>query len=50
MYIWERDNWPHVQWDANALLTPLAEARYKQGQLLGRMRQLGFNLQKEAEW
>ncbi len=50
MCIWEHHHWPHFQWDAGTLLTPLAEARHKQGQLLGRMSQLGFNLQKEAEW
>ncbi|MBF0448985.1 MAG: Fic family protein [Magnetococcales bacterium] len=50
MYIWQQDKWPHFHWDADTLLAPLAEARYKQGQLLGRMHQLGFNLRREAEW
>jgi Fic family protein len=50
MYIWQDDGWPHFFWDANSLLTPLADARHKQGQLLGRMRQLGFDLQLEASF
>ncbi len=50
MFIWEHHHWPHFRWDANALLTPLAAARHKQGQLLGRMRDLGFKPRKEAEW
>lgn len=49
MYIWQDDAWPRFQWDADALLAPLAEARHKQGRLLGRMEQLGFDLQLEAE-
>ena len=32
MYIWQNDGWPHFFWDANSLLTPLADARHKQGQ------------------
>ncbi|MBF0371109.1 MAG: Fic family protein [Magnetococcales bacterium] len=50
VYIWQEENWPHFRWDAATLLTPLAEARYKQGKLLGRMHQLGFVLQRDAEW
>jgi Fic family protein len=50
MYIWQDDAWPHFAWDANSLLIPLAEARHKQGQLLGRMQQLGFDLQLEASF
>lgn len=50
MYIWEADDWPHFRWDAATLLAPLAEARNKQGQLLGRMQGLGFNLRREASF
>lgn len=50
MYIWQNNKWPDFRWDAEPLLLPLAEARYKQGQLLGKMHQLGFTLQQEAEW
>lgn len=49
MYIWREDDWPQFRWDAQTLLAPLAEARHKQGRLLGRMRQLGFELQLDAE-
>ncbi|MEO5337324.1 MAG: Fic family protein [Magnetospirillum sp. WYHS-4] len=50
MSIWQDDDWPRFRWDADSLLTPLAEARHKQGRLLGRMRQLGFDLQREASF
>ena len=49
MYIWQDDDWPRFRWDAEALLAPLAEARHKQGRLLGQMKRLGFDLQLEAE-
>jgi Fic family protein len=49
MYIWQHDDWPRFRWDAEALLAPLAEARHKQGRLLGQMKRLGFDLQREAE-
>jgi Fic family protein len=49
VYIWQDDDWPRFRWDAEALLAPLAEARHKQGRLLGQMKRLGFDLQLEAE-
>jgi Fic family protein len=49
MYIWERPDWPHLKWDNARLLEPLAAARLKQGLLLGRMAQLGFDLKLKAQ-
>ncbi len=49
MYIWEQPDWPRFRWDDSALISALAEARLKQGRLLGRMRGLGFDLQLEAQ-
>jgi Fic family protein len=49
MYIWELPDWPHFRWDANQLLQPLGAAQLKQGQLLGRMERLGFDLRLKAE-
>nr|WP_281721245.1 Fic family protein [Nitrosomonas nitrosa] len=49
MFIWQQRDWPKFRWDAQTLLTPLAEARHRQGQLLGVMRRLGFDLKREAE-
>lgn len=48
MYIHECNNWPEFTWDREAISTLLAETRYKQGLLLGRMASLGFNLKEEA--
>jgi Fic family protein len=48
MYIWERPQWPEFRWDSASLIEPLATARLKQGQLIGTMGNLGFNLKLEA--
>jgi Fic family protein len=48
MYLWERSGWPDLKWSADSLLAPLARARHQQGRLLGRMAQLGFDLQGAA--
>jgi Fic family protein len=49
MYIHERKDWPEFHWNKTSLtVNLLAEARYLQGQLLGRMGALGFELQEEA--
>lgn len=49
MFVWALREWPRFRWDAGALLGPVAEARHRQGRLLGTMRRLGFDLQREAE-
>lgn len=48
MYIWELSGWPHLQWSDKRLVEPLARARYQQGVVLGRMKELGFQLREEA--
>ena len=48
-YIHQLADWPRFYWDHEALASPLAEIRHRQGRLLGRMEGLGFSLQKEAE-
>lgn len=48
MYIHEHANWPDLRWDEAKLAGPLAEVRYLQGSLIGRMQSLGFPLRKEA--
>lgn len=50
MYIYQDPNWPHFSWKKDALLEPLAKATFLQGQVLGRMKSLGFELQREATW
>ncbi len=49
MYVWERPGWPKFEWDGDALLKPLSAARLKQGQLMGAMMRLGFELKLEAQ-
>jgi Fic family protein len=48
-YIYELPDWPDFKWDSAALAEPLAAVRYRQGQLIGRMASLGFDLRREAE-
>lgn len=47
-YIHENQNWPDFTWDNDTLSPLLASLRYREGQLVGRMRALGFNLRQEA--
>lgn len=47
-YIWQSDLWPEFSWDSEALLSPLGKARHMQGNLLGRVKRLGFRLGEEA--
>ena len=48
--IYERSEWPHFVWQKDALLEPLATATFLQGQVLGRMGNLGLDLQQESIW
>ena len=48
MWIHEHQNWPDFTWDAEVLASKLADIRYRQGRLLGRMEGLGFELKREA--
>lgn len=48
-YIWQCDSWPKFTWDSNALLFLLGQARLAQGNLLGRVKRLGFRLGEEAQ-
>ena len=48
MWIYEHQNWPSFTWDAETLVSKLADIRHRQGRLLGRMEGLGFELKREA--
>ncbi|MDD5435208.1 MAG: DUF4172 domain-containing protein, partial [Nitrospira sp.] len=48
-YIWQSDLWPKLNWDSNVLLLLLGRARLLQGNLLGRVKRLGFQLGEEAQ-
>jgi len=47
-YLYINKDWPHFRWDAERLVPYLSAARYKQGLLLGKMQDLGYQLKKEA--
>ena len=48
MWIHEHKNWPDFTWNAEALASKLADVRYRQGRLVGRMEGLSFELKREA--
>lgn len=48
MWIYNHRSWPHFTWDAKRLASKLAEIRFQQGRLLGKMEGLGFELKREA--
>ncbi len=48
MWIHEHKNWTRFFWDIERLAFKLADVRYHQGLLLGKMKGLGFELKQEA--
>ncbi len=47
-FMYQKPGWPDFTWNYDALAGRLAEVRYHQGLLLGRMKNLGFDLRNEA--
>ncbi len=47
-YIYQKKDWPHFYWDSEKLLSQLSVVRNKQGQLIGRMAAVGFDMKDEA--
>jgi Fic family protein len=49
-YVWQHPDWTsRLRWDSERLLTPLAAARRRQGEILGKAASLGFDLGLEAQ-
>lgn len=48
MYSHQFQGWPHLEWDQAGLATLLADARYNQGLLLGKMASFGFAERQQA--
>ena len=48
MFIWQRPEWPRFRHEEARLGRVLANTRYAQGKLLGRMEALGFDMRMEA--
>lgn len=48
MWVHQHNSWPNFTWDAENLASKLADIRYRQGRLLGRMEAMGFELKCEA--
>lgn len=47
-YIYNLEAWPQFEWQSDRLVSHLSAARYEQGLLLGKMHDLGYQLQTEA--
>jgi len=48
MWIHEHQDWPNFSWSAEKLISKLADVRHRQGVLLGKIGNLGFDLRNEA--
>ncbi len=48
VYIHQKKDWPNFEWNADAIVNLLSEARNLQGRLQGKMEALGFELRNEA--
>ncbi|MFW2176883.1 MULTISPECIES: Fic family protein [unclassified Moraxella] len=49
LYIHQQASWTDWQYDSHALLPLVSEIRLKQGQLMGRLQSIGFELNLEAQ-
>jgi Fic family protein len=47
-YIWQRPDWPNFTYNTSALAAPLAQVHRAQGQLVGRMTELGMAQRDQA--
>ncbi len=47
-YIYQLPGWPRFRWDHNVMDAKLSAVRYRQGELIGQMKAIGFKLQSEA--
>jgi Fic family protein len=47
-FIWQNNSWPKFTWKSEKLLSPLGQSRLAQGNLLGRVKRLGFDSGNEA--
>ncbi|MXX64554.1 MAG: DUF4172 domain-containing protein [Acidimicrobiia bacterium] len=48
LFLYDQAGWPELRWDRGRVGERLAVVRFQQGRLVGRMRDLGFDLQQEA--
>lgn len=49
MYLYERETWTDFQWDDSSILPLLSSVRFSQGELLGRVSELGFSLDEQLQ-
>ena len=50
MFIHERPEWPSFKWQEDKVNPKLAQVRYLQGYLLGKMAELGFDIRQDASF
>ena len=44
-YIWQQSAWPALKWDAGVISTALSDAVFCQGRFLGKLSEIGFDVQ-----
>jgi len=47
-YLWQASDWPHWRYDLSTLADPMARVSRAQGELLGRLADVGMSLRDEA--
>ena len=47
-YIYDKPDWPHFRWSQEELSGQITQTHFHQGELIGRMKELGFNLSNDA--
>ncbi len=45
LYVWQRDNWPNLKWDASTLLSLVGQARKAQGRVIAQADLIGLEQQ-----
>lgn len=49
-FIHQQKDWTNFAWDKDEIIPLLSQARHLQGQLMGKMASIGFDLKQEAFW
>lgn len=49
-YVYQHYDWPHFMWDNDMVLMYLADVRFAQGKLMGKLETLGFEMRENAQF
>lgn len=49
-YVYQQYDWPYFIWDSEMVLMYLAEVRFAQGRLMGKLESMGFEMRENAQF